>query len=231
MMPALGITPLVAAATAAPVAALVFAGGLALLVGGIGMLARRFAWEAEAARKASHVAVGLAVLSLPWLFAAVAPVVVLALVACAGLLALRAVPVLRERFGGALHGIARRSIGEFAFVGGVALAFALAHDHTAAYAAAILTLAFGDAAAALVGRRFGRHPYAVGRARKSFEGSCAFFAVAALVCALVPGAAGIAAVAAFALVTTLAEAFAGDGFDNAAIPVAGLITLRLFTGA
>jgi phytol kinase len=222
MTVALSAAPLLAAAVVAAV--------LALIVGGTGALARRFAWEPEAARKISHVAVGLAALPLPWVFAHDSPVIALALVACAGLLALRTVPALRTRFGCALHGIARPSIGEFAFVGGVALAFVLAHDHPAAYVAAILTLAFGDAAAALIGRRFGRHPYAVGRARKSFEGSCAFFAVAAVVCALLPGAGSIAAVAAFALATTLAEAFAGDGFDNAAIPVAGLIALRLFTG-
>jgi len=203
---------------------------LALLVGGIGLLARRFAWEPELARKVSHVAVGLACLALPFVFASVAPVLALAAVACAGLLALRAVPALRAGLGCALHGVARRSLGEFAFVGGATLAFALANDHFPAYAAAILTLALGDAAAALVGRRFGRHPYAVGNARKSFEGSAAFFGVAALVCALIPGAVSVAAVAAFALVTTLAEALAGDGFDNVAIPLAGLLALRLFPG-
>lgn len=203
---------------------------LALLVGGIGLLARRFAWEPETARKVSHVVVGLACLPLPFFFTSAVVVLGLAVVACAGLLALRIVPVLRTRFGRALHGVARRSLGEFAFVGGVALAFALAHHDFAAYAVAILTLALGDAAAALVGRRFGRHPYAVGHARKSFEGSAAFFAVAVLVCALTPGAASVAAVAAFALVTTLAEALAGDGFDNAAIPVAGLLVLRLLSG-
>jgi phytol kinase len=210
--------------------AIIPAVALAVLVGGIGLLARRFAWEPESARKISHVAVGLACLALPFFFASVAPVLALAIVACGGLLALRFVPALRARFGCALHGVARRSLGEFAFVGGVALAFALAHDNVPAYCAAVLTLSLGDAAAALVGRRFGRHPYAVGRARKSVEGSAAFFAVAVLVCALIPGAASVAAVAAFALVTTLAEAFAGDGFDNAAIPLAGLLALRLFSG-
>ena len=159
---------------------------LAVLVGGIGLLARRFAWEAEAARKVSHVAVGTACLALPWLFADAAPVLALAAGACAGLIALRSVPWLRARFGRALHGIARASYGEFAFVGGVVLAFALAHHDKPAYAAAILTLAFGDALAALVGRRFGKHPYAVGRARKSLEGSAAFFVVALLVCAVFP---------------------------------------------
>ncbi|HEV2740238.1 MAG TPA: hypothetical protein VGU66_16780 [Candidatus Elarobacter sp.] len=204
---------------------------LALLVGGIGMLAHRFAWEPEAARKASHVAVGAMCLPLPWLFADVAPVLVLAAVACAGLLALRTVPWLRVRFGAALHGIARASYGEFAFVGGVALAFVLAHGDKPAYVATILALAFGDAAAALVGRRFGRHPFAVGRARKSLEGSAAFFVVALLVCAVFPRAESVAAVAAFALATTLAEALAGDGLDNVAIPLAGLLALRLFGGS
>jgi phytol kinase len=206
------------------------AAALALLVGGIGVLARRFKWEAEAARKASHVAIGLAALALPWLFAQDAPVVGLALAAGAGLLALRTVPALRTRFGCAIHGVARPSYGEFAFVGGVALAFVLAHDHLGAYVAAILTLTFGDTAAALVGRRFGRHRYAVGHAGKSLEGSCAFFAVATTVCAVVPGGGSVVAVAAFALATTLAEALAGDGLDNAAIPVAGLVALRLFAG-
>jgi phytol kinase len=110
----------------------------------------------------------------------------------------------------------------------------LAHQHPTAYIAAILTLALGDAAAALVGRSCGRHPYTIGRARKSLEGSCAFFAVAVVVAAIagafVPGALGVAAVAAFALATTLAEALAGDGLDNAAIPLAGLLALRCFTG-
>ena len=161
---------------------------LALLVGGAGVLARRFAWEAEAARKASHVAVGVACLALPWLFPDVAPVLALAAVACAGLAALRTVPWLRTRFGAALHGIARTSYGEFAFVGGVALSFVLAHGDKPAYAAAILALTCGDAVAALVGRRFGRHRYAVGRARKSLEGSAAFFVVALLVCAVYPRA-------------------------------------------
>jgi phytol kinase len=203
---------------------------LALLVGGIGLLARRFAWEAEHARKISHVAVGLACLALPFLFTSAAPVLGLALVACAGLFVLRAVPALRARFGCALHGVARASYGELAFVGGVALAFVLAHHSVPAYAAAVLTLTLGDTAAALIGRRFGRHPYAVGRARKSFEGSLAFFAVAAVVCIAIPGATSVAAVAAFALATTTAEALAGDGLDNAVIPVAGLLALRLFPG-
>ncbi len=203
---------------------------LAVLVGGIGLLARRFAWEAEAARKASHVAVGTACVALPWLFDDATPVLALAAVACGGLFALRTVPWLRARFGAALHGIARASYGEFAFVGGVALAFVLAHGDKPAYVAAILALSCGDAAAALIGRRFGRHPYALGRARKSLEGSAAFFVVAVLVCAVFPRAESIAAVAAFALATTLAEAFAGDGFDNAAIPLAGLLALRMFGG-
>jgi phytol kinase len=154
----------------------------------------------------------------------------LAATACAGLVALRAVPWLRFRFGAALHGITRASCGEFAFVAGVALAFVLAHGDKPAYVAAILALTFGDAAAALVGRRFGRHRFAVGRARKSLEGSAAFFVVAVLVCAVFPRAEGVAAIAAFALATTLAEAFAGDGFDNTAIPLAGLLALRLFGG-
>ena len=203
---------------------------LSVAVGGLGLAARRFAWDAEIARKSVHLAVGGVALALPALFHDVWPVVVLGAIACLGLAAVRAVPALRASAGYALHGVLRRSVGEFAFVAGVVAAFAVAHDHAPAYAAAILTLALADTAAALVGKRFGRHPFLVRTSCKSVEGTLAFFAVAALVAFVCFGPAALLAIGAFACATTLVELFGAGGFDNATIPVAGLIALSL-TGA
>ena len=81
----------------------------------------------------------------------------------------------------------------------------------------------GDAAAALVGRRFGRIRWP--RSPRTLEGSAAFFAVAvgvllALRVALLPALA-------CALVCTLAEALPGPLNDNLRVPFAGALVLLL----
>ncbi len=83
----------------------------------------------------------------------------------------------------------------------------------------LITLTFGDSAAALIGRRYGKRKFL----NKSLEGSLAFFVFACLVTALTPKfeylaleyVIGIAA----AFVGTFAEAASGFIDDNFAIPV------------
>ena len=93
-----------------------------------------------------------------------------------------------------------------------------------AAAAGILSLAWGDAAAALVGRRFGRHRYTVGSSWRSIEGSLAMFVVTAI--AIWAAAAvleqpfyPVPLLLATSLLATLLEAFARRGFDNLLVPV------------
>lgn len=82
----------------------------------------------------------------------------------------------------------------------------------------------GDAAAALVGRRFGRHHWP--GSPRTLEGSAAFFAVAAAVLLglRVPFVPALVC----ALVCAVAEALPGRLNDNLRVPFAGALVLLLF---
>lgn len=178
-------------------------------------------WTQELARKALHAASGaLATATLRRPQRARAALLVAATSALAIELARRRSPVVAQRFerlvGPLLRPHERRGL-----TGATALAWA---DLAAAAlfpprvaAAAQLYAAWGDAAAALVGRRWGRHRLPSG---KSLEG--------ALAAALVDYAAGRAllrlphrAALAGALAASLAELLPGPGDDNLRVALAG----------
>lgn len=103
-------------------------------------------------------------------------------------------------------------------------------------AVAVLSLMiFGDATAAIVGRRYGQRSYRVWAYEKTVEGSAAMFGVAAVACAMtlvlfagvniVPAVGRAIAVAA---VATFAEAVTPHGLDNLTVPVAGAAIFVLF---
>lgn len=107
----------------------------------------------------------------------------------------------------------------------------------AASVAGLYAMGFGDAAASVVGRRWGRHSFRLGSATKSLEGSAAMFVVSFAAIAL-----GTAALGAergvwipslgSALAGTLAEAPAGRGLDNLTVPLtAALVYWGLSAGA
>src|SRR5581483_3336738 len=79
--------------------------------------------SSEASRKIVHIGMGAVCMSFPWLFSSTEPVIWLALGTTIVLLVTRLAPRLREEFGCVIHGIARESYGEFAFIAGVAGAF------------------------------------------------------------------------------------------------------------
>jgi dolichol kinase len=89
-------------------------------------------------------------------------------------------------------------------------------------ATALAYLVLGDAAAALVGRRFGKRRFGA----KSLEGSLACF-----VCCLAAGALTLpahpAAVLGGALAATIAEALPGPLDDNLSVPLLGAAVLAL----
>jgi phytol kinase len=97
----------------------------------------------------------------------------------------------------------------------------------AASVAGLFAMGFGDAAASVVGRRWGRHPYRLGGALKSWEGSAAFLGVTFLAVLLgtwpLVGRLLAAPAAATALGGSLAEAPAGRGLDNLTVPIAGAL--------
>lgn len=92
-----------------------------------------------------------------------------------------------------------------------------------AMTAGILVLAWGDAAAALLGRRFGRHRYRVGSGYRSLEGSAAMFLFSILaiwVAGTVVGPAyGLGLILGAAALATLLEGVSPWGIDNLLVPL------------
>jgi len=219
-------------------------GGLARELAGLGLvaaavgtvfalaeLARKAGGEAEWTRKLAHVGSGLVAAAFPWLFSSALPVVLLTGGFAALLAATAGAGLLRS-----VHGVARRTAGHVFFPCGVALAF-LVSDRPAPFVAAMLALAVGDAAAALVGRRYGRLRYRFGRSVRSVEGSTVLFLAAALIVAAtlrlldrMPVSEAVAWALAVAVLATAIEASAQDGSDNLLLPLAVALALGPATG-
>ena len=106
-------------------------------------------------------------------------------------------------------------------------------------AVGILPMAYGDAAASIVGEKFGRHKYTL-VARKSLEGSAAMFLVtlASLTVGLVffsviygfSFLSKIPALLTAAVVATVVEGFSPMGFDNLTVPAFSALTFLLYGG-
>jgi len=216
-------------AGALPVLALI--GAMLTAILGLNRLAQARAWEAELRRKIVHVATGMLAIALPWLLPHAWQVWLLL-----GLTAV-AMALMRTRalagLGQAVHGVARRSWGDYLLVLGVALTFALHDGRAILYVLPLAILAVADAAAALAGLRYGRTFYNAGLGRKSLEGSTIFFLltlILSMICLLlltdVPRANVIAISAAIAGFATLVEADSWHGFDNLFVPMGVLIFLQ-----
>jgi dolichol kinase len=110
-------------------------------------------------------------------------------------------------------------------------------------AAGVMAMTWGDALAAIIGRRWGRHRYQVGTGSRSFEGSVTMFIASACAMALtlllLPGSAlspsavalsaGAALLAALiaAAIATLAEGISPAGTDNLSVPLLAAAALAL----
>ncbi len=214
--------------------------GIALVLGAFGTLflglrAARSRLGPELARKLLHLGMGLVSLTLPWIFSATWPVIVLSSLAALALLSIRVLPAMKREFGSVLHAVNRESFGEFFYTIGVATLFVLSHGDKLLFSIPILTLTFADAVAALVGVRYGSVRFATPDGIKSVEGSLACFGVAFL-CVHIPlllfsttgrlEALLIAVILGFLVM--LVEAIAWRGLDNLTIPLAGFALLQNF---
>ncbi|MGG6294418.1 diacylglycerol/polyprenol kinase family protein [Leptolyngbya sp. AN02str] len=89
----------------------------------------------------------------------------------------------------------------------------------------ILIMAWGDGLAALIGQRFGRHPYQIWGDRKSLEGSATMllvsFAISVLTLPTLPGGLlqPLLIAAIVAIAATLLESFSKYGVDNLSVPL------------
>ncbi|MCB9104568.1 MAG: hypothetical protein H6633_10040 [Anaerolineales bacterium] len=123
-------------------------------------------------------------------------------------------------------------IGEIYFVGGVATLFFLTGDDPLRFSIPILLLALADAAAALVGIRYGRRHYTTFDGDKTLEGSLAFL-VTAFFCIQVPlllfsplqSVETLLIALLLSLLLMMVEAVAWRGLDNFFIPIFGFLLL------
>ncbi len=178
----------------------------------------------ELTRKIAHVVGGAIALGFPLVFDSPWPVIALAVLFVV-LLAVTA----RLGLLGSIHGVDRATIGAILYPVGVAIALVGAQHHAAWYSVAILSLSLGDAAAGVVGSRWGRLRFCVWRSARSVEGSLAAFGVSAAATALVLSATGSAAPLIGALLVGAAvavvEAVSPGGTDNVTVPVVALIAV------
>ncbi len=196
------------------------------MLSALSWLQRTYQPDAELVRKLFHIGMGVFALSFPLLLTELWQAWLLCGLTVGLLLALRCVEPLRRRFGAVLGNVPRCSHGELYFALGVTGLFCMARHSLLLYCGPLLILTFADAAAALVGQRFGRHPYRSLTCAKSLEGSIAFFTCSAfttatllvLVAALPVSHAVLIAVVA-ALLLTIVEALAWRGLDNLFLPL------------
>ncbi|MHA3772207.1 diacylglycerol/polyprenol kinase family protein [Verrucomicrobiota bacterium sgz303538] len=200
----------------------------------VGLKLRTLGWHPEATRKLVHIGMGGVTIAFPWLFAEATSVVLLCTTFVGVLIALRTVPVLQTAKR-VMGDVERSSLGEIYFAISAAVLFVLTGRAPLFYAVPLLVLTFADATSALVGIRFGRHPYHGADGQKSWEGSVAFAAVA-FVCTWIPlmlwhpepASKSFLVAACVALLTMLIESSAWRGIDNLLLPLATIAMLRIY---
>lgn len=133
-----------------------------------------------------------------------------------------------------INSVGRKSLGTFFYavsIGMLTVAFWQTHPHYAVIG--ILVMTWGDGLAALVGQRWGQHPYKLWNMQKTWEGSLTMllvsYAVSSLVLLGVQGniwqtwliPIGIA------ITATALEAFSNLGIDNLTVPIGSAIVAFL----
>jgi phytol kinase len=176
----------------------------------------------EIARKVVHIGVGNVIL-LAWWFEIPAWIGISASVFFSAIAFLSyKLPILPS-----INGVGRKSLGTFFYAVSIGVLIAvfwtIGKPHFAVLG--ILVMTWGDGLAALVGQRFGKHPYKLWGMHKSWEGSLTMavvtFAVSSLILLIVFGNHGHIWLVAtgVALIATALEAFSKFGIDNLTVPI------------
>jgi phytol kinase len=226
----------IAAIHAAPWLGIIVVGAIAAaLLAMLTTLQRLTGMPGEVIRKLFHLGGGMLALTLPWLFKAFWPVLMLATASLVVLVVIRLLPALRQGPGQILQAVTRRSFGEFWFVLGVVVVYAIARQEVVIYSIGILILTVADSAAALVGVVYGHYIFDVPGGTKSAEGSVTFFLMAflgvhipLLLFADVGRPESLLIAANVGLLAMFAEANAAGGADNFILPVLVVVFLERF---
>ena len=187
-------------------------------------------FEGETVRKVIHIGVGN-IIVLAWIFDIPRGIAV----SISLLFSLVALLSYRVKILQSLNGVARHSYGTFFYAASIAALFALFwRPGLHAYAAiGVLVMTWGDALAALIGRRWGRRKYVVAGITKSWEGSLTMWLVSSTAIAAVfstsslwlqgePLGWGLVAIGAIALgaLSAILEMLSWRGLDNITVPLA-----------
>ncbi|MCH2169853.1 hypothetical protein MK489_03630 [Myxococcota bacterium] len=164
----------------------------------------------ERLRKALHILSGTTAFSFPWLFESPEPVWLL----CGLILLL----LVLRRGSEVTGGIERAGFGELFMPLAIAILFTVSRGQPPIlYGLPLFYLVFADSFAALLGARFGTHPYG----NKTLEGTATFaiLALFASLAVLSPGPALIMA-------ATALEHLSWWGADNLTVPLGSYLVLR-----
>lgn len=195
-------------------------------LGAVSLLAatinRYTAADSEILRKVVHIGTGNVILLAWWLHIPAWVGITASVLASAVALLSYKFPILPS-----INSIGRQSLGTFFYAVSIGLLIAwfwpMQQPHYAVLG--VLVMAWGDGLAALIGQRFGKHPYQIWGMNKSWEGSLTMALVSYIVSSLILlGVQGNiwqtwVVSGAIALVATSLEAFSKLGIDNLTVPL------------
>ena len=195
-------------------------------VGGVLLLAaivnRYLSADSEILRKVVHIGTGNVILLAWWLDIPAWVGISASILASTVALLSYKFPILPN-----INSIGRQSLGTFFYAVSIGLLIAwfwtIQQPHYAVLG--ILVMTWGDGLAALIGQRFGKHPYTLWGMKKSWEGTLTMAIVSYIVSSLIfLGVQGnvwqtwVVAIA-VALVASSLEAFSKFGIDNLTVPL------------
>ncbi len=208
-------------------------------VGGVLLLAaivnRYLSADSEILRKVVHIGTGNVILLAWWLDIPAWVGISASILASTVALVSYKFPILPN-----INSIGRQSLGTFFYAVSIGLLIAwfwtIQQPHYAVLG--ILVMTWGDGLAALIGQRFGKHPYTLWGMKKSWEGTLTMAIVSYIVSSLIfLGVQGnvwqtwVVAIA-VALVASSLEAFSKFGIDNLTVPLGsaalGFVLNQLF---
>lgn len=178
--------------------------------------------EPEVIRKIVHIGAGNVILFAWWLQIPAAVGIGASILFSAITLLSYLFPLLPG-----IDSVGRKSLGTFFYAVSIGVLVACFWRQSPQFAVmGILIMAWGDGLAALIGQRWGRHPYKLWGMQKSLEGSATMLIVSWLISGLVllgGHVATVGTIAAIALVVGIAatglEAFSKLGVDNLTVPL------------
>ncbi|HIK37714.1 MAG: SEC59/DGK1/VTE5 family protein [Geminocystis sp.] len=186
------------------------------------LLNRHLKTDAELTRKIVHIGSGNVILLAWWLNITADIILLAALVASTIAVMSYYVPILPS-----VNSVGRRSLGTlfYAISIGILTLLFWREDTKLFTILGILIMSYGDGLAALIGQKWGRHPYILWGNKKSWEGSLTMFFVSMIITLLLLPLTGDGwynyplISATVAITATFLEIFSFIGIDNLTVPV------------